>query len=175
MPHNADEYADGFMFICPTCYREIEEPEYIYGFLRPFSGGFGRRGPYPVCPCGRNLTSAVVGDFSEQSLAAASLCGLGLSLIGLVLAGIADARMRQQGKQIMILPIAIGLFALLGMIALWMGYLWSSQRGPMTKLAPRAYGAAFGYFIPSGALAAFLLGGLRDLSFIERALERIFS
>lgn len=164
------------MFICPTCYREIEEPEYIYGFLRPFSGGFGRRGPYPVCPCGKCLTSAVVGDFSEQSLAVSSLRGLGLSFIGLVLAGIADTRMRHQNTQIMILPIAIGLFALLGMIALWMGYLWSSQRGPTTKLVPRAYGVAFGYFIPSGALAAaFLLDGLRDLSFIERALERVFS
>lgn len=165
------------MFICPNCYREIEEPQYVYrSILRPFSGPWGGRGPYPVCTCGQALTSAVVGNYSEQSAAVSSLRGLGLSLFGLVLAGIADARLQQRTQALPILPIAIGLFALLGMIALWRGYLWSSDRGCLVKLAPRAYGAAIGYFIPAGLLAAaFLLGGLRDLSFVERALERIFS
>lgn len=164
------------MFICPTCYREIEEPEYIYGLFRPFHGGFGRKGPYPVCPCGKALTSSIVGNFSELSMPAASLRGLGVSLICLVLAATADMRMHLQNIQITILPITIGLFSLSGMIALWRGFLWSSQRAPVTRLAPRAYGAAAGFLIPSGGLAAaFLLGGMRDFSFFQRVLERVFS
>jgi hypothetical protein len=175
------------VYICPSCNREIETPEYpertltdhLFGRTFWRSGDDGNDGTgdtwmlSPVCPCGRRLRNWIVGEFQELPPLVASLWGLLLGGIGVLIAALADQARRKQGADhLLVLPVAIAIFVLYGIAALWTGLTWSSQQGPVTRLAPRAYGVAIGFLTPALLLAlAALTGTATDLSLLDPIVD----
>lgn len=119
-----------------------------------FSFNRGRGWRYPVCPSGHPLRSTVIGNMKPSSGLFGFLRGFGFSML---IAAAVTLRVTATPHPNALLTwwVLAGMAAVLachGLVALFWAWTWVDREGPVSRLAPRSAGIAFGYLVTAFAL-----------------------